>query len=113
VYDPAKAKAEETGEKKGGGHPTVRVLTSIEFLQGDAKVYETKPVVAEEVTAPERKAVVFQMEIPLQSLKPGFYTCQINVIDDAGGNYAFPRWPILIREKSTATAAQTNGSGKD
>ena len=116
VYDPAKAKAAEavTGEeKKGGTHPTVRVLTSIEFLQGDAKVYETKPVVAQEVTAPERKAVVFQMEIPLQSLKPGFYTCQINVIDDAGGNYAFPRWPILVRESSAATAAETTGSGKD
>jgi VWFA-related protein len=117
VYDPAKAKpAEAAGgdEKKSGGtHPTVRILTSIEFLQGDAKVYETKPVVAQEVTAPERKAVVFQMEIPLQSLKPGFYTCQINVIDDAGGNYAFPRWPILVREATTPTSAETKSSGKD
>jgi len=116
VYDPAKAKAAAPAtadEKKSGGHPTVRVLTSIEFLQGDAKIYETKPVVAQEVTAPERKAVVFQMEIPLQSLKPGFYMCQINVIDDAGGSYAFPRWPILIREGSAATAAETKSSGRD
>jgi hypothetical protein len=123
VYDAAKAKVLQAepagaggngngGEKKGG-HPTVRVLTSIEFLQGDAKVYETKPVVAQEVTAPERKAVVFQMEIPLQSLKPGFYMCQINVIDDAGGNYAFPRWPILIREANAATSAETKSSGKE
>jgi hypothetical protein len=37
------------------------------------------------------------MDIALQSLRPGFYTCQINVIDDAAGNFAFPRWPILIR----------------
>jgi hypothetical protein len=117
VYDPAKAKAEAApaggGGAKAGGHPAVRVLTSIEFLQGDAKVYETKPVLAQEVTAPERKAVVFQMEIPLQALKPGFYLCQVNVIDDAGGNYAFPRWPILIREGSAATAAETKSSGKD
>lgn len=121
VYDPAKAKAEESGSGNGNGggekksgHPTVRVLTSIEFLQGGAKVYETKPVVAQEVTSPERKAVVFQMEIPLQSLKPGFYMCQINVIDDAGGNYAFPRWPILIREGSATTAsADAKSSGKD
>ncbi|HXY01439.1 MAG TPA: VWA domain-containing protein [Candidatus Limnocylindrales bacterium] len=115
VYDAAKAKAVEAGS--GGseirsGHPTVRVLTSIEFLQGDAKVYETKPVVAQEVTAPDRKAVVFQMEIPLQSLKPGFYTCQINVIDDAGGNYAFPRWPILIRTVSAASGGEVKSSGK-
>ena len=111
VYDPAKPKPDagtpfSTGGKKNA-HPTVRILTSIEFLQGDAKVYETKPVVAEEITAPDRKAVTFQMEIPLQSLKPGFYTCQINVIDDASGNYAFPRWPILIRAANTPTSVQT------
>ena len=104
VYDSAKAKAEAGGQSKNE-HQTVRVLTSIEFLQGDLKVYETKPVLAQEITAPDRKAVVFQMEIPLESLKPGFYTCQINVIDDVAGNYAFPRWPILIRANSPAASA--------
>jgi len=75
-------------------------------------VYETKPIVAQEITAPDRKAVVFQMEIPLQSLKPGFYTCQINVIDDVAGNYAFPRWPILIKAAGTAPAEVTSsGAG--
>jgi len=109
VYDPAKAKAAENGGEKNG-HGTVRVLTSIEFLQGDAKVYETKAVLAQEVTAPERKAVVFQMEIPLESLKPGFYMCQINVIDDVSGNYAFPRWPILVRPTSGEGASKAAGS---
>jgi len=107
IYDAAKAKAAETknGETKNG-HPTVRVLTSIEFLQGDLKVYETKPIVAQEITAPDRKAVVFQMEIPLDGLKPGFYTCQVNIIDDVAGNYAFPRWPILVKP-----AAETSAGG--
>ena len=122
VYDSAKAKAGQNGgpasSNSGGGargeHPTVRVLTSIEFLQGDVKVYETKPVMAQEITAPDRKAVVFQMEIPLQSLKPGFYTCQINVIDDVSGNYAFPRWPILIRASSAAAGGDAGKpSGSD
>ncbi|HEY1923972.1 MAG TPA: VWA domain-containing protein [Candidatus Acidoferrum sp.] len=76
----------------------VRVLTNIEFLQGDAKVYESKQVIASEVTAPDRKAVIFQIDLPLQSLKPGFYTCQVNVVDDNAGNFAFPRWPILVKE---------------
>jgi VWFA-related protein len=113
VYDNAKAKLGEgttNGGQGKGEHQTVRVLTNIEFLQGDVKVYETKPVVAQEITAPERKAVVFQMEIPLESLKPGFYTCQVNVIDDVSGNYAFPRWPILIRATSPAAdAAKVSG----
>lgn len=109
VYDSTKAKPEESGNggQGKGQHPTVRVLTNIEFLQNDVKVYETKPVLAQEITAPERKAVVFQMEIPLESLKPGFYTCQVNVIDDVSGNYAFPRWPILIRPTTPATGDAT------
>jgi len=115
VYDSPKAKAAEAGNGGGGknDHPTVRVLTSIEFLQGGAKVYETKQVLAQEVTAPERKAVVFQVEIPLQSLKPGFYTCQINVIDDVAGNYAFPRWPILIRAAVAAGGDAAKPAGSD
>jgi VWFA-related protein len=84
----------------------VRVLTSIEFLQGGAKIYESKPVVANAVTAPERKAVVFQIDLPLQSLKPGFYICQVNVVDDVAGNFAFPRWSILIKETAPQSAAQ-------
>jgi hypothetical protein len=79
------------------------VLTSVEFLQGDVKVYESKPIVATEVTVPQRKAVVFQLDLPLQTLKPGFYTCQVNIIDDVAGNYAFPRWAMLIKEAAAAT----------
>jgi len=76
----------------------VRVLSSIEFLQGTAKIYESKPIVVSEVTAPDRKAVIFLIDLPLQALKPGLYVCQANVIDDAAGTFAFPRWPILIKE---------------
>ncbi len=86
---------------------SVRVLTSIEFLQGGAKVYESKPVVANEVTAPGRKAVIFQIDLPLQALKPGFYVCQVNVVDDVAGNFAFPRSPILVKEPAPQSAAKS------
>jgi hypothetical protein len=65
------------------------------------------PVVVNAVTAPERKAVVFQIDLPLQSLKPGFYICQVNVVDDVAGNFAFPRSPILIKETAPPSATQT------
>jgi VWFA-related protein len=99
--DPAGSSAPAQAKAPRGG---VRVLSSIEFLQNGTKVYESKPLVASEVTAPDRKAVVFQIDIPLQSLNPGFYTCQINVIDDVAGSFAFPRWPILIKVASNAPA---------
>jgi len=85
----------------------VRVLTSIEFLQGGAKVYESKPIVANEVTAPDRKAVIFQIDLPLQALKPGFYVCQVNVVDDVAGNFAFPRSPILVKEPAQLSPTKT------
>ena len=117
VYDAAKGKiatpaaptastnGTSNGAKSAAPAPRegMRVLTSVEFLQGSAKVYESKPVVAGEVTAPDRKAIVFQMEVPLQTLKPGFYLCQVNVIDDVAGSFSFPRFPLLIREPAVKT----------
>src|SRR6266700_891973 len=84
---------------------SIRVFTSIEFMQGATKVYESKQVVANEVTAPDRKAVIFQIDLPLQALKPGLYLCQVNVIDDVAGSFSFPRFPVLIREAAPSQAA--------
>lgn len=124
VYDAAKNKggqaatpAQEPAGNAQSAQPkpprgSVRVLSSIEFLQNGIKVYESKPLVASEVTAPDRKAVIFQIDIPLQALKPGFYTCQVNVIDDVAGNFAFPRWPILIKESAPAATAPPVATGK-
>ena len=86
---------------------SVRVFTSIEFLQGSTKIYESKPILANEVTAPDRRAVIFQIDLPLQTLKPGFYVCQVNVVDDVSGNFAFPRSPILVKEAAQLTPAKT------
>jgi hypothetical protein len=84
---------------------SVRVLTNVEFLQGSAKAYETPLVEAREINAPERKAAVFQLDVPLAQLRPGLYTCQVNVIDDAGGSFSFPRLAILIRPPANVTAS--------
>lgn len=118
VYDAAKGKnpapaagASQNGTAKDAPaakppKDSIRVFTSIEFLQGATKIYESKPVVASEVTAPERKAVIFQMDLPLQALKPGLYLCQVNVIDDVAGSFSFPRLPLLIREAMPVAASK-------
>jgi hypothetical protein len=76
-------------------------------LQGNTKVYESKPIMANEVTAPDRKAVIFQIDLPLQALKPGYYICQVNVVDDVAGNFAFPRSPILVKEAAQLTPTKS------
>ena len=76
----------------------VRVLTSIEFLRGGQKVYETPLVEANRLNIPGRSAVAFQFDVPAAQLEPGLYTCQINVIDDAGGDFTFPRMALLVKQ---------------
>ena len=125
VYEPGKS--DETPEARAGGSPAnaggsaggppagpheklrnpIRVLTSIAFFQGKTKAYETPLVEARQLTAPERKAAVFQFDVPLAQLRPGFYTCQVNVIDDAAGTFTFPRLVLLVRPPKTQVAAST------
>jgi VWFA-related protein len=118
VYDPAHATAAQaTGAAASGTAPApkpdknapqpVRVMTSIEFLQGSAKAFETPLVQATQLNVPDRSAVAFQFDVPLDNLKPGTYICQINVIDDAGGTFTFPRTAVLIRPAPTATPPAT------
>jgi VWFA-related protein len=123
VYDAAKGKnpaplganvQNRTAKDAPAAKPakdSIRVFTSIEFLQGATKIYESKPVVANEVTAPDRKAVIFQMDLPLEALKPGLYLCQVNVIDDVAGSFSFPRLPLLIRESAPSKPADYRPDG--
>ena len=78
--------------------PAIRLLTNVAFFRGNTKAYETPLVESEQLNAPDRKAAVFQLDVPLTQLKPGFYTCQVNVIDDAAGQFRFPRLALLVRE---------------
>jgi VWFA-related protein len=109
VYEPARDKSPETESKDKAAEVKnpIHLLTSIEFFNGRIKTYETPLVEARQLNAPERKAAVFQFDVPLSQLKPGLYTCQINVIDDAGGTFSFPRMPILVREKSLPSTPGT------
>jgi len=109
VYDPSREKgaAEPAaspglGRREGG---PVHVLTSIEFLSGGTKVYETPLVTAQTVNVPDRDAIAFQFDVPLAQLKPGTYICQVNVIDDAGGSFSFPRMALRVTAPAAATPA--------
>ena len=113
VYDPTRQKGgEDSAPKPAPGltrRPSgaVKVLTSIEFLSGGVKVYETPLVSADAINVPERGAVAFQFDVPLTQLKPGTYICQINVIDDAGGSFSFPRLALRI-ETPVNSASKTS-----
>jgi VWFA-related protein len=108
VYDPARAKAEENEPKgaKAAPKPEIDLLSSLELIQGSIKVYETPIVRAQTINVQGRDAVAFELDVPLAGLKPGQYLCQLNVIDDAAGSFAFPRFAVLVRPPNTGAGTQ-------
>ena len=103
VYDPGRADAKA---KSSAGN--IRILSNVAFFQGKAKAYETPLVETKDLNAQDRHAAIIQLDVPLTQLKPGFYTCQVNVIDDAAGKFLFPRLAMLIRQ-AQPPAAPANG----
>ena len=67
-------------------------------------MFESSLVEVSQLNAQNRKAGVFQLDLPLGSLTPGIYTAQVNVIDDGAGSFLFPRFALLIRPESKANA---------
>ncbi len=111
VYDPSR-KGETTATPATptelGRRPPlsgIHVLTSIQFMLSGTKVYETPLVEATAINTPDRDAVAFQFDVPLAPLKPGTYVCQINVIDDAGGSFSFPRMALRVTAAPAPPAA--------
>jgi VWFA-related protein len=85
VYDPAME----------AGAPQLR--TNLAFYRGKVKVFETPVVERTKVDLADRHAAVFQFELPANSLKPGLYTCQVNIIDEVASHFAFPRLELYVR----------------
>jgi VWFA-related protein len=84
--------------------PNIRVMSSVEFFNGKVKAFETPMVEVHDLTAADRKAAAFQLDVPLSQLRPGYYTCQVNVVDDAAGTFLFPRFALLVKPAVAAGA---------
>ena len=86
VYDPALAEQS----------PDLR--TSLAFYRGGVKVFETPMVTRTAIDEANRRAVVFQFEVPAEQFQPGTYTCQINIVDAIASTVAFPRLSFVVME---------------
>ena len=59
--------------------------------------------------AADRHASIFQLQLPAAQLKPGLYTCQVNVIDEVSGKFAFPRIALYVKEPPKAEGSSSSG----
>ena len=103
VYGPAKA--ELAGNAAKGSKPGINLISSLELIQGSTKVFETPLLQATAINIPDRNALAVEMDVPLDKLKAGSYIGQLNVVDDAGGSFAFPRFALVVREDEVAPGA--------
>lgn len=127
IYDPAHSQATHgnasdathgaSKKQSASDNASIRVLTNLELLDNSAKALETPLVVSSRMNLPQQNGVGFLVDVPLNKLRPGLYTCQINVIDDTAGRFSFPRLALLVRPKggtatSPAAVQTTVGSPK-
>jgi VWFA-related protein len=85
VYDP-------------GADPTQRtpnLQASVSFYRGNVRAFQSETV---RMTEPVQRGnlVGMHFDIPLASLTPGQYICQVNVIDELGKKFAFRRTPMVL-----------------
>lgn len=96
MYDPARANAAAATPTPAAGADPVRVASNLVFFRGKNHVFETPTVSVEVLGAPDRGAAIFQVEVPTAGLAPGLYTCQVNITDEAGQAFAFPRLTLYM-----------------
>jgi VWFA-related protein len=86
VYDPALDAVAKTAS----------LAAQIELMQGARKVFASEPV-RQTALATNRPGVApFSFQIPLGRVPPGQYISQVNVIDENGRKFAFPRSSIVL-----------------
>jgi VWFA-related protein len=93
VYDPAQPK--DAVDRQAGGKS--RIVTNVALYRSGVRVYETPLVEATQPNVADRHANVFDAIVPPGTLQPGYYVCQVNVIDDVAGTFAFPRLALYVR----------------
>ena len=73
----------------------VKVSLSL-FNEKGTKAFEVAPLDETALADTRPEAVPVKIQVPLKDLAPGRYTCQINVIDQVGRKFAFPRTPMVV-----------------
>ncbi len=93
-------------------HPT-SVAADLALYDGTQKVLETTPVRVNRPDAKRANTIELNLQASLKDLKPGKYVCQVNIIDELGRKFAFPRMPVVLLPAAvTAPQAASAGAGQ-
>jgi VWFA-related protein len=75
-----------------------KVAVSMSLIDHNGqKAFEAGPLQATELASTRPNTVPVELQVPLHGLAPGRYICQINVIDEIGRKFAFPRTAMVVQ----------------
>jgi VWFA-related protein len=79
-----------------GATTTQPLVAFVSFYRGDVKAFDTSPLAVTDGLDAKTKAVPLRFSIPLESVPPGRYDCQVSVLDPSGQKVAFWRAPVVV-----------------
>jgi hypothetical protein len=86
VYDPGMDATQE--------RPSV--AATISFYRGKTKSFESQPVRLDTFALKRAQTLPVKLQASLGQLAAGRYTCQVNIVDEAGRKFAFARTEIVV-----------------
>jgi len=66
------------------------------FNQKGAKAFEVPTIAFTQLSTTRPETVPVNIQVPLKDIAPGRYICQVNVVDEAGRKFAFPRAALVV-----------------
>jgi len=79
-----------------GATSTQPLVAFVTFYRGETKIFETAPMAVNDGLDARSKAVPLRFSLPLDSVAPGRYDCQVTVLEPNGQKAAFWRAPIVV-----------------
>jgi VWFA-related protein len=75
---------------------TEPIVANVGFYRGKVKAFETEPLVVKDGLDAKSKALPVRFSVPLSSLRPGQYTCQVSLFNPAERKFSFTRADIMV-----------------
>jgi VWFA-related protein len=75
------------------------VAANLALFDGAKKVLETPQVRVNRLDEKRNSVLPVKLNAQFKDLKPGQYQCQVNVIDEFGRKFAFPRTPLFVLDR--------------
>lgn len=77
-------------------HKTPNVSAELVLYQGGKMAFESRPLQLTAEAANRPNVLPMQFQLPLAKLNAGPYTAQVNVVDELGKRFAFPRSTLVL-----------------